>query len=126
MTIDTTLEYRGYLATIELDEDEDCFHGRVINTRDVINFYGSTPSQLRAEFEKSVDEYIAFCAERGVKPEKPYSGNFVVRLRPELHRGLAIDAAKEHKSLNTLVAERLEHTVSQSKARPRVRAKATR
>jgi predicted HicB family RNase H-like nuclease len=112
MTVSTTLEYRGYLATIELDDDEDCFHGRVINTRDVINFYGTTASELRAEFEKSVNEYLAFCVERKMEPEKPYSGKFLVRVAPDIHRALAMKAAKEHKSLNTLVAERLESVLA--------------
>ena len=112
MTANTTLEHRGYLATIELDDDEDCFHGRVINSRDVINFYGATPSELRAEFEKSVNEYLAFCAERGVEPEKPYSGKFVVRVAPDLHRALAARAASEQKSLNKLVRERLEGAIA--------------
>jgi predicted HicB family RNase H-like nuclease len=108
MTANTTLEYRGYIALIELDDDEDCFHGRVMNTRDTINFYGRTPGELRAEFAKSVDEYLVFCAEQGMKPEKPYSGNFTVRLTPEIHRALAVKAARQHKSLSKLVQERLE------------------
>lgn len=108
MTVNTPLEYLGYLAIIELDDDEDCFHGRVINTRDVINFYGRTPSELRTEFEKSVQEYLAFCEERGVEPEKPYSGKFLVRVPPSTHKALAAQAAREQKSLNKLVAEKLE------------------
>lgn len=112
MTTNTTLEYRGYLALIELDEDEDCFHGRVINTRDVINFYGSTPGELRSEMEKSVEEYLAFCAERGVEPEKPYSGKFMVRVKPDVHRALAVKAAQEGKSLNKLATEQLERVLA--------------
>lgn len=109
--MNTTLEYQGYIALIELDDDEDCFHGRVVNTRDVINFYGHTASELRAEFAKSVDEYVAFCAEQGIAPEKPYSGRFVIRLTPEVHRALAMKAAREQKSLSKLVKERLEDAI---------------
>ncbi len=112
MTANTTLQYLGYIAVIELDEDEDCFHGRVFGTRDVINFYGHTASELRAEFKKSVDEYLAFCAEQGTQPEKPYSGKFVVRVTPDVHRALATRAASERKSLNKLVSEKLEHAIA--------------
>lgn len=38
---------------------------------------------------------------------KKYSGKFVVRIPPELHRRLAIEAAEEHVSLNRLVTTRL-------------------
>ena len=32
-----TLEYEGYLARIETDEENNGFHGRVINIGDVVN-----------------------------------------------------------------------------------------
>jgi predicted HicB family RNase H-like nuclease len=41
-----------------------------------------------------VDDYIEWCLEEGVQPEKPYSGNFNVRLPPSLHRETAITAQK--------------------------------
>jgi predicted HicB family RNase H-like nuclease len=33
---------------------------------------------------ESVDFYLAWCAERGKTPEKPFSGKFMVRNSPEL------------------------------------------
>ena len=39
--------------------------------------------------------------------ERRYSGEFKVRIPPELHRALAIRAAEEHVSLNRLVSARL-------------------
>lgn len=39
--------------------------------------------------------------------ERKYSGKFVTRVPPEMHRQLAIDAAAQHVSLNRLVATRL-------------------
>ncbi|MDR6972547.1 type II toxin-antitoxin system HicB family antitoxin [Leifsonia shinshuensis] len=39
--------------------------------------------------------------------ERRYSGEFKVRIPPELHRQLAIQAAEEHVSLNRLVSSRL-------------------
>jgi predicted HicB family RNase H-like nuclease len=38
---------------------------------------------------------------------KTYSGQFMTRVPPELHRRLAIEAAEEHVSLNRLVTSRL-------------------
>ncbi len=35
-----TMEYKGYVARIDVDEDNDGFHGRVINISDVVNFKG--------------------------------------------------------------------------------------
>ena len=39
--------------------------------------------------------------------DRHYSGEFKVRIPPELHRRLAIRAAEEHVSLNRLVSARL-------------------
>ena len=45
------------------------------------------------------------CAEFGKEPEKPFTGNFQVRLRPEVHRSAVMAAKMEGKSLNKWVAE---------------------
>jgi len=39
--------------------------------------------------------------------DRSYSGKFLVRLTPEAHRRLALDAAEQHVSLNRLAANRL-------------------
>lgn len=39
--------------------------------------------------------------------DRSYSGKFVVRVTPEAHRRLAIDAAEQNVSLNRLAASRL-------------------
>ena len=101
------MEYKGYFATVELDDEANTFHGEVINLRDVITFQGKTVNGLRREFKTSVDDYVAFCAERGEEPEKPYSGKFLVRVEPELHKTITLTARKEGKSLNAWVHDAL-------------------
>ncbi len=103
------MNHEGYIATVELDEEAGLFHGEVINTRDVLTFQGQTFEELRTAFADTVDDYIEWCRERGKEPERPYSGNFTLRLTPELHRGVAAAAARAGKSLNRYVAETLEH-----------------
>lgn len=65
------MHHKGYEATIALDEDAGIFHGEVINLRDVITFQGSSAAELKQDFADSVEDYLAFCAERGEEPEKP-------------------------------------------------------
>jgi len=36
------LKYKDYISHIEFDDEAEIFHGEVINTRDVITFYGLT------------------------------------------------------------------------------------
>jgi predicted HicB family RNase H-like nuclease len=103
------MEYRGYIGKVEYDDDAGVFHGEVVNLRDVVTFEGESVNELRTAFRESVEEYLAFCAERGEEPEKPYSGTFTVRIAPELHRDIAIRARLADKSLNAWVGEILEH-----------------
>ena len=104
----TTMTHLGYVAVIELDEDAGLFHGEVINTRDVLTFQGRTLDELKTAFADTIADYVEWCRERGKGPERPYSGNFTVRLSPELHRRIATAAAREGKSVNAFIAERLE------------------
>ena len=107
------MEYKGYLAHLEFDDKEDLFHGEIINMRDVVTFQGGTVRQLRRAFQDSVADYLAFCAERGEEPAKPFSGRFVLRLDPELHRRIYLASRKEGKSLNAWVAQRLSKDLAQ-------------
>jgi predicted HicB family RNase H-like nuclease len=115
------MKYKDYVGTIEPDIDSGVLFGRVIGIRDVITFQGDTVPELLKAFRDSVDDYLAFCKERGESPEKPYSGKFVLRLDPRLHRKLAIAAEARDVSLNDLVKSTLRRTMS-----PKVKDKASR
>lgn len=104
----TTMHCRGYEAVVEYDADADLFHGEVIDMRDVVTFQGRSVDELKQAFSDSIDDYLAFCAERGEEPEKPYSGQFVVRVEPVLHRAVVSAAKRAGISLNKWVARTLE------------------
>ena len=105
------MEYKGYLGRVDYDDEADIFHGEVINTRDVITFQGRSVDQLRKAFRDSINDYLAFCAERGEDPEKPFSGQFVTRISPDLHRRINVAASLAGKSLNAWVSEQLQQAV---------------
>ena len=108
------MEYKGYFAKVEFDDKANAFYGEIINLRDVITFEGETVESLRKAFNDSVEDYLAFCSERGEAPEKPYSGKFLVRIEPELHKTLVIQAHKNGKSLNTWIHDALDKVVKDS------------
>jgi predicted HicB family RNase H-like nuclease len=96
--------YKGYIGQFEVDTETDLIRGKVINTRDIITFHGSTVNEAQQAFRDSVDDYLEFCASLGEAPEKPYSGKLLVRLTPKLHQDLDILAKSRGKSINKLVA----------------------
>jgi predicted HicB family RNase H-like nuclease len=106
------MEYKGYVGLFEFDEDLGKFHGFVVNTQDVITFYGSSVEELREELKNSVEVYLAFCAEKGRQPEKPYSGKLSIRTSPAIHRQIAMEAARRRVSMNAFVESVLEKAVS--------------
>jgi predicted HicB family RNase H-like nuclease len=75
----------------------------VLNTRDVITFQGVSVDEIEKAFHDSVDDYLDWCRQDGVAPEKPYSGHLSVRLPPELHRKVALAAKKRKISLNSFI-----------------------
>ena len=99
--------YKGYNGKVEYDSDADLFHGEVVDLRDVITFQGRSVDELKIAFRESIDDYIAFCEEKGEKPEKPFTGKLMLRLPPGVHRKVFLQAKKEVKSLNEFITEKL-------------------
>jgi predicted HicB family RNase H-like nuclease len=103
------MTYKGYGCTVRFDDEADVFHGEVSGLRDVVTFQGRTVDELRSAFRESVDDYLEFCESRGEEPDKPYSGRFLLRLDPTLHRRLVELSAEEGESLNNWIASQLGH-----------------
>lgn len=101
------MTYKGYGSTIRFDDEADLFHGEVTGLRDVVTFQGRTVDEVRAAFRESIDDYLDFCASRGEAPDKPYSGRFLLRVDPALHRRLVELSTDEGESLNNWIASRL-------------------
>ena len=106
------IEYKGYMARVEFDDEAGIFHGEVINIRDVITFHGKSVDELRQALEDSVEDYFDFCTQRGEEPEKPFSGRFTLKLSPEQHRKVILAAERAGKGVDTWIAELLEQTTT--------------
>lgn len=106
------LEHKGYLGQFSYDDGDDALHGTVLNLRDVIHFQGRSIDELRQSFRDSVDDYLAWCVEEGKVPDKPYSGKFIVRMDPALHRRASMQAQHMGKSLNQWVSDSLEKVLA--------------
>ena len=101
------MTYKGYTGVAEVGFDDGLIFGEVQGLRDMITFQGRSVEEARRSFEESVDAYLGWCAAEGRDPEKPYSGKFLARIDPDLHRDLARLAARRRCSLNDVVAEAL-------------------
>ena len=105
------LRYKGYTGQVNFDPDAEIFHGEVIDTRDVITFQGRDVKEIKKAFRDSIDDYLELCESRQEKPDKPFSGKFVLRLTPELHHKVYLMAIQSGKSLNSWIREVLKKAV---------------
>ena len=106
MTVD------GYHAKIEYDEELDLFRGEILGLSGGADFYGKNPKELRTEFKRSLHVFLEVCKEKGLEPRRNFSGKFNLRISPELHEKLAIEAQAQGKSINTLAQEALQERVA--------------
>ena len=119
------MQYKGYLARVEYDDESNLFHGEVINTRDVITFLrpaslqshgsgagqGKSVEELKKAYGDSMEDYFAFCKERGEEPDKPFAGRLTVRLSPDQHKKVILAAEKAGKNVDSWIADALEQAV---------------
>jgi predicted HicB family RNase H-like nuclease len=104
------MQYKGYTGRVEFDDEADIFHGEVIGLRDVITFQGKTVDEVKRAFRESVDDYLSFCVKRGEEAEKAFTGKFMVRIPPDLHRKVYVAAKKSGASLNSWILQTLKHS----------------
>ncbi len=113
------MKYKGYIGKVEFDAEANILHGEVVGIRDVVTFQGRSVEEIERAFRGSVDDYLAFCRQRGEQPDKPCSGRFVVRIPPDLHRRAAMLAGAAGQSLNAWLTECLGRQVTEELRAPR-------
>lgn len=102
------MKYKGYIGHVEYDDEAKIFHGEVVGLKDIITFQGRSVEELEQAFNDSVDDYLNWCKELGEKPEKTFSGIFNLRIPPDLHAKLALQAKSIGISLNSFIAQSLK------------------
>lgn len=105
------MKYKGYIGEVKYDDESKIFYGEVLGIKDVITFQGESVRELEKSFKDSINDYLAFCKERGESPDKPYSGRFNLRISPELHAKLDLAARMHNDSLNSFIAHELEKVI---------------
>lgn len=102
-----------YLKLVEWSEEEQCYIG---SAPPLIGpcCHGDDEAKVYRDLCRIVDEWIAIHEADGrnlpeplIPPNKEFSGRFLVRIDPSLHKSLAIQSLREGKSLNAFVAEKL-------------------
>ena len=109
--MNNTMEYKGYLGSVEFSEEDALFYGKVLGIRALISYEGTNAAELVADFHGAVDDYLELCAQSGTEPEKAYKGSFNVRISPELHKQAVIAAMSHNMSLNSFVETSIQQAL---------------
>jgi predicted HicB family RNase H-like nuclease len=91
------MKYKGYTGHVEYDDEAKIFHGEVLGIKDVVTFQGTTVDEIEQAFKDSVEDYLAFCKERGEEPDRPFSGKFNLRIPPNSCKTVHCSATSRRK-----------------------------
>lgn len=107
-----TLNYKGYLGTVNFSEKDECFYGKIEGIDGLVNFEGQSVSELKEAFHEAVDDYVAYCVAEGIEPHKSYSGQLNIRIKPETHSRIAALAKQSGESINAFISQALDTRVA--------------
>ena len=64
-----TIEYKGYIGSIEYSPEDKCFFGKLEMIDDLVTFEASTAQELEDNFHNSVNDYLETCKALGREPQ---------------------------------------------------------
>lgn len=84
--MNNTLEYKGYLASINYAMDSTYAYGKIEFIRDLIMFDAEDAKDIEKAFHASVDDYLKMCKEDLMEPERPEDGKLNMLLPHRLFK----------------------------------------
>ena len=110
------MTYKGYLGSVAFSEKDNVFFGKIEGINGLVNFEGESVQELTTAFHEAVDDYLAYCEDEGIEPDKSYTGVLNVRLTPAIHRQIAMLARQAGLTLNAYIKEALEEKIEEAVA----------
>ena len=102
------LRYKGYYTKVRFSAEDNILYGKIEGISSLILFEAENASEVEHAFHEAVDDYLVFCEDNGIEPEKEYRDQFNVLVSPELHKQASDEAAAEDITLNKLVENALK------------------
>ena len=109
-----TMTYKGYIGLVNYSDKDQVFFGKIEGINGLVNFEGESVKELTTAFHEAVDDYLAYCEDEGIEPDKSYTGVLNVRLTPNIHRQIAMLALQAGVSINAYIKDALEEKVEEA------------
>ena len=59
VNMESTIEHKGYVGSVEFSEEDALFFGKVLGIRALISYEGDTVYKLIEDFHGAVDDYLS-------------------------------------------------------------------
>lgn len=112
------LKYKGYEGSVNIDQTNNILYGKIEFINALVNFEADNVEALKTAFHEAVDDYLEFCEEKGIQPEKPFKGSFNIRIGEERHRKTWVAARAQNISLNEYICQALDTNLEGSTVQP--------
>ena len=106
--MNNVMKIDGHQAVIIFDPEIELFRGEFVGLNGGADFYAADVAGLQREGAISLAVFLETCRKKNIEPFKNFSGKFVLRIDPSIHKAAAITAAASGKSLNQWLGEMLE------------------
>lgn len=101
--MDNILKYKDFIGSVNFSATDGVFFGKIEGIKSMVSFEGETVKELEQDFKNAVDDYIEYCKEHGIKPQKSYSGKLSITISPDEHSLIAKIAKTKGISVNAFV-----------------------
>lgn len=68
--VSNILYYKGYYGKIEYSAEDKVIYGKIMGIHSLISFESESATDIENEFHNTVDDYLSYCEEEGIEPEK--------------------------------------------------------
>ncbi len=55
-----TLKYKGFIGSVEFNEEDNVFFGKIEGIDGIVNYESSSVDELKSAFHEAVENYIAY------------------------------------------------------------------
>lgn len=107
--MNNSIYYKGYSGTVEFSEEDNVFFGKVLGIHSLLSYEGENVKDLLDDFHGAVDDYLVYCKEEGLTPEKPAVPKWnQIQIPSELYSQLISCSQKHNVSVDRYVEDTLK------------------
>ena len=63
------MQYKHYSASLHFSAEDEVFYGQILDINDLVNFEGSSVTELKHAFEEAIEDYSETCRQVGKRAQ---------------------------------------------------------